>query len=189
MEDIRARADARLEEALAAAGMADPRPACRDRLKALKAASSTAFARAVDHFEHTLVPAVAGGAEPLAQWLEYARVLAEASGPGRTVIVDSGGRARPYHGPTPPKAAAPADASEADLFEPGSDAGSESSLGGAVPAAGAPEAPPGASLAGGLVLFLSQDTRRGVLPLLVPQAPSPAQTASLDLLVRGRREP
>ncbi len=189
MDDIRARADARLEEALAAAGMADPRPASRDRLKALNAASSTAFARAVDYFEHTLVPAVAGGAEPLTQWLEYARVLAEASGPGRTVIVDRGGRARPYHGATAPKAPARADAPEADLFAPGSDASPEASPSSDVPAAGAPEAPALASLAGGLVLFLSQDTRRGVWPLLVPQAPSPAQTASLDLLVRGRREP
>ncbi len=187
MDDIRARADARLEEALAAAAMADPRPACRDRLKALKAANSTAFARAVDYFEHTLVPAVAGGAEPLGQWLEYARVLAEASGPGRTVIVDRGGRARPYRPPTAPKAAAAAEPPEGDLFAPGVEAPPEAS-----PDRDAATTPPDAPIGaadGGLVLFLPQDTRRGVLPLLLPQAASWAQQASLDLLVRGRREP
>ena len=155
MEDLRARADARLEEALAAAAVEDPRAACRDRLKALRAADPAAFARAVDYFENTLVAAVAGGAEPLGQWLEYARVLAEAGGAGRTVMVDRRGRARPYDGPT------------------------------ALPAAGASADPAGAAL----VLFLPTDTRRGALPLLLPRAPSAAQNASLDLLVRRRREP
>ena len=164
MDDPRARADARLEETLAAADVEDPRPACRDRLKALRAADPAAFARAVEYFE-TLVQAVAGGAEPLGQWITYARLLAEAGGPGRTVIVDRSGRARPYAGPAAPAAA---EAARAD-----GGAGGEARNGGEA----------------GLVLFLPEDGRRGVLPLLAPRAPSAAQTAALDLLVRGRREP
>ncbi len=184
MDDIRARADARLEQALADAGVADPRPACRDRLKALRAASSTAFARAVDHFEHTLVPAVAGGAEPLGQWIEYARILAEAAGPGRTVMVDARGRARPYRGPTAPAAAPEPEPAAADLFDAPPPP----------PAPAVPAAPsPAAEATGGgppeLVLFLPNDTRRDVLPLQQPRRPSPAQQATLDLLVHGRREP
>lgn len=142
MDDPRARADARLEEALAAAAMADPRGTCRDRLKALRAEDPSAFEQAVAYFDTQLVPAILEGGEPLAEWLAYGRFLAERGGPGRVVAVDAGGRARPY------------------------------------------EPPP----AGNLVLFLPQEGRRGVIPLLSPASPSPAQTATYDLLVRGRRE-
>ncbi len=118
MDDIRARADARLEQALAAAGVEDPRPACRDRLKALRAENPAAFARAVDYYEHRLLAAIAGGAEPLSQWVDYARVLAEAAGDGRVVMVDATGRARPYDGAVAPGAGDTPAASALVLFLP-----------------------------------------------------------------------
>jgi len=145
MDDPRAAADARLEEAIAAAAAADPRPACRERLKALRQGDAAAFARALEYFDTTLVGRVAGGAEPLAQWVAYGRFLGELDCRGRTLVVDGSGRARPYEDAGPP---------------PGS-----------------------------LVLFLPDEPQRPALPLLEPAAPTAAQKATLDLLVRGRREP
>jgi hypothetical protein len=145
MDDPRAAADARLEEAIAAAGVADPRPACRERLKALRQSDSTAFDRALEYFDRTLVSAIADGAEPLAQWVAYGRFLGELGGRGRTVAVDGSGRARAYEESAPP--------------------------------------------AGALVLFIPDETHKPAVPLLVPAAPTPAQRATIDLLVRGRREP
>ncbi len=45
--------------------------------------------------------------------------------------------------------------------------------------------PPGREL----LLFIPEDGRRPILPLLAPLAPSPAQRAAVDLQVHGRREP
>ena len=99
MDETRQRADERLDQALAAVALEDPRPAYRDRLKALRAQDPAAFAGALEYFETKLVPAVAGGAEPLAEWVAYGRVLVEHEGPGRIVAVDAGGRAAPYRPP------------------------------------------------------------------------------------------
>lgn len=99
MDDERALADTRLDQALAAADTLDPRPVYRDRLRALRAADAETFSRALEYFETTLVPAVAGGAEPLSAWVDYGRFLAERGGPGRVVAVDASGRARPYEPP------------------------------------------------------------------------------------------
>lgn len=98
MDDERALADARLDQALAAADTLDPRPVYRDRLRALRTDAET-FSRALEYFETTLVPAVASGAEPLSAWVDYGRFLAERGGPGRVVAVDASGRARPYEAP------------------------------------------------------------------------------------------
>jgi len=143
MDEPRARADARLEEALAGAGVEDPRIACRDRLKILRTEQPAAFAQALAYFESSLVPAIADGGEPpLDAWIGYGRFIAERGGPGRTLAVDGAGRAAGYEPPA----------------------------------------------AGRLVIFVPEDGRRGVTPLLVPAAPSPAQKATFDLLVRRRRE-
>jgi hypothetical protein len=144
MDDPRTTADARLDQALAGADIRDPRPGCRDRLRALRAVDADAFSQALAYFETTLVPAIAGGAEPLSEWVDYGRFLAErgGGGSGRVLALDASGRARPY------------------------------------------EPPP----AGELVLFVPGDTRRPVTPLLEPQTLSAPQQATLDLLVRGRRE-
>ncbi len=142
MDDPRALADLRLAEALAASGLEDPRVLYRDRLRQLRTSDPAAFSRALEYFEGTLVPAVAGGADPLAAWIGYGTFLAELPGRGRTIAVDSSGRARPYE-PPPDKA---------------------------------------------LILFLPDDGRRPVEVLLGPSERSPAQQATVDLLVRGRRE-
>jgi hypothetical protein len=103
--DLRARADERFERALAASGARDPRAFYRDQLRALKEASPEGFRRALAYFEERLIPAVADeGSDPLAEWLEYGRVLASLSTPGRTVSIDPGGRARDYERPVAPDA-------------------------------------------------------------------------------------
>lgn len=94
-EALRARADARLEQALAAGPYQDPRALYRDHLRTLKGQDPAAFQRALRYFDEVLVPRVAGQeGDPLAEWLVYGRFLAELSGPGRIVAVDQTGRAR-----------------------------------------------------------------------------------------------
>jgi len=94
---LRAEATARLERALAESGMADPREFCRDRLRELRRRDPAALAEALRDYDETLVSRVArGDADPIAEWIEYARRLAERTAPGRTVEIDLGGRARPY---------------------------------------------------------------------------------------------
>ena len=95
----RSRADARLETALSGADQQDPRGAYRPVLRYLRDRDDAAFQRVLRYFENTLVPAVAGEADPLAEWLEYGRVLAEELGSGRTLELDSTGRARATQSP------------------------------------------------------------------------------------------
>jgi hypothetical protein len=92
-DDLRALADARLEQALAGSGLRDPRPLFRPALKHLRERDTAGFQRALAHYESHLVPAVAGGGDALAEWLAYGRLLAECLGPGRRVEVDPTGRA------------------------------------------------------------------------------------------------
>ena len=101
-DDLRARADARFEQALRETGARDPRSFFRDQLRELKAANPDAFRRALRYFEETLIPAVADAAsDPVAEWLEYGRLLAGLAVPGRTVQIDTSGRARDYARPVP----------------------------------------------------------------------------------------
>jgi hypothetical protein len=84
-------ADRKLEEALEGSGVADPRGALRDRLRRLR--GTPHFDRAVSHYQEVLVPGVAHGSlDPLDAWLEYARLVAGAAGPGREVVIDAEGR-------------------------------------------------------------------------------------------------
>lgn len=101
-DDLRRRADARFEQALKQTGARDPRNFFRDQLRELKAASPDGFRRALRYFEETLIPTVADEAsDPVAEWLEYGRLLAALSVPGRTVQIDAGGRALDYARPVP----------------------------------------------------------------------------------------
>lgn len=101
-DDLRARADARFEQALKETGARDPRGFFRDQLRELKAANPDAFRRALRYFEDTLIPAVADAAsDPVAEWLEYGRLLAGLAVPGRTVQIDTSGRALDYARPVP----------------------------------------------------------------------------------------
>jgi hypothetical protein len=101
--DLRAHADERFARALEAAGARDPRDFYRKQLVALKAANREAYQRALGYFEERLIPAVAReDSDPLAEWLEYGRVLANLATPGRTVQIDASGRATEYARPVPP---------------------------------------------------------------------------------------
>jgi hypothetical protein len=141
-QDPKLAADAALEAALTAVGApADPRALYRPVLRHLKGRAPAAFARALAHFEETLVPAIAAGEDPLEAWLRYGQLLAELLGAGRTVEVDETGRARPAGDPT---------------------------------------------AATGLVLRLPEADDAPVLVLRGPGRPSPAQVATVELLVAGR---
>jgi len=97
------KADRAIEEALARSGARDPREFYRDRLRELKQASPDAYEEAVTYYRETLVPSVAeGDVDPLVAWTEYGRTLAELLAPGRTVSIDSTGRAEPYAAPPGP---------------------------------------------------------------------------------------
>ena len=100
-DKLHAEAERRLEAALAASGARDPREFYRERLRALKQADWAAYEEAVGYYRDTLVPSVAGGADPLPAWTEYGRRLAALAAPGRTVIVDRSGVAVPYEVPAP----------------------------------------------------------------------------------------
>jgi hypothetical protein len=101
-DDLTARADQRLEEALAREGARDPREFYRERLRELKQVNPDGYAQAVAYYRDTLLPEVADGpGEPLSAWTEYGRRLAQALAPGRTVSVDPTGRSHPYQAPAP----------------------------------------------------------------------------------------
>lgn len=101
-DDLRQRADQRFAAALSESGARDPRDFYRDRLRDLRARDEAAFARALDYYENRLLPAVAAeGSDPVAEWLEYGRVLAGLVSEGDTVQVDPTGLSAPYAPPVP----------------------------------------------------------------------------------------
>jgi hypothetical protein len=97
-DQLRARAEARLDEALEAAPVRDPRPYLRRVLKYLKERDPAAFERAIAHYESALIPAVAGDGDALGEWQEFGMVLARLTGDGRVVAIDGTGRAAPAAG-------------------------------------------------------------------------------------------
>ncbi|MEQ1855182.1 MAG: hypothetical protein ABL963_01865 [Longimicrobiales bacterium] len=100
-DSLAATAEQVLEAALAESGARDPRTFYRDRLRELKRVSPDEYQRAVTYYSDTLIPEVAERrSDPLVAWTEYGRRLAEALAPGRTVAIDSTGRARAYQATT-----------------------------------------------------------------------------------------
>lgn len=100
----RARAEERIQEALARTGGRDPREYYRQRMRELKERDDAAFRRARDHYETRLLPALGQeDTDPLAEWLDYGRLLAELTTPGRAVEIDETGLAHPYSPPVPPE--------------------------------------------------------------------------------------
>lgn len=137
---LRTTAEQRLTDAAAAAGLQDPRPAYRERLRQLRENDTAAFERAIAHYERNVLPALAAG-EPLAAWAEYGAFLGGLTAAGRLVRVDASGRAEPWQ-------AVPR---QLDL-----------------------------------VLFLPDDTAGAVLVIAEPLEPSPAQRATIELLVNRK---
>lgn len=103
MQTDRARADARLEAALDRAGVEDPRPFFRERLRLLKERNPRVYEEARRHFETEVLPRVAmEDSDPIAEWIEYGRRLGEWTAPGKTYAIDATGRARTYAPPLDP---------------------------------------------------------------------------------------
>lgn len=100
--DMKSHAEARLEAAMAAAGLEDSRPALRARLKRLKSENPDAFEQAVGRYETEIIPALAEGPAPLESWLAFAATLGQLSGAGRLLAIDGTGRAAPYQPPYQP---------------------------------------------------------------------------------------
>ena len=99
---LKQRADERFASALEATGAKDPREYYRDWLRDLRGRSAGAYAKAVDYYENRLLPRVAEeGSDPVAEWLEYGRVLAELTAPGKLTQIDPTGRSLPYSPPVP----------------------------------------------------------------------------------------
>ncbi len=99
---VRSQADARFEAALEEAGARDPRDFYRQRLLELRKANPDGYRAAVRYYEDELVPAVArAGSDPIAEWLEYGRLMASLRIEGSAVMIDPSGRARPYARPVP----------------------------------------------------------------------------------------
>lgn len=95
-------ADLAFARALEASGARDPREFYRARMLELRQADPDAFARARTYYEETLVPTVASGSvDPIQEWLDFGRLLAEWTAPGRTVMIDGSGRAAPWDSPVP----------------------------------------------------------------------------------------
>jgi hypothetical protein len=97
--DLRAAADARLAAAADRLRFADPRPAYRERLRALKDRQPDAFARALEHYEDTVLPALASGDDAMAVWIEYGATIAAFTATGRLVAIDATGRSTPFAKP------------------------------------------------------------------------------------------
>ncbi|MDB4949747.1 MAG: hypothetical protein JWM27_2396 [Gemmatimonadetes bacterium] len=101
-KELRERADRRFDEALKATGARDPRDHFRAVLTALRADNPPAYREALAYFTTRLIPTVAAdGSDPVAEWLEYGRVLARLQAPGRTVQIDATGLAADYAPPVP----------------------------------------------------------------------------------------
>lgn len=138
--ETRAAAESRLTDAATAAGLADPRPPLRERLRLLRERQPDDFSRAVSHYEAEVLPRLAVE-EPLPVWLDYARFLGQVTSNGRLTVIDDTGRAANYRAPLPPAS---------------------------------------------LVLFLPEDMAVAPLVAAAPTEPSPAQQATLALLVERR---
>jgi hypothetical protein len=93
-EQVKERAEARLLEAFAHQGIEDNRPVYRQWLRGLRDRNPDAFERALRHYEEGVVPALAGGGDPIEAWIGYGVWLAELEGPARLVEIDERGRAR-----------------------------------------------------------------------------------------------
>jgi hypothetical protein len=136
----RAHAEARLEAAAAALGLADPRPALRERLRLLRDTQPELFRRAIEHYDAAVLRALAD-ADPIVAWLEYGAFIGQLTANGRLTAVDAAGRAAPYRPP---------------------------------------------ASAGVVFLFLPDDNAVGALLVAAPLHPSPAQQATIRLLVERK---
>ena len=98
--DLRDKADARFEAALASAGARDPRDYYRSRLRELKRSNPEGYADAVAYYQSTLLTSIAErDADPLRAWQEFGLKIAQLTAAGRAVAIDPAGRSRPFEPP------------------------------------------------------------------------------------------
>jgi hypothetical protein len=97
MDDTAKRlADERTDQAISDAPFEDFREAYRERLRWLKDSQPQGFTRALSHYNDILVPNIARGSDPLAEWIQYGGLLGNFSGKGKTVRIDETGRSHPF---------------------------------------------------------------------------------------------
>lgn len=100
MSELREKATQLLEQELQSTGAPDPRERFREMLRRLREKDPDAFKAATRHFEEIVIPAIAGGSgNPLAEWLDFGRLLASRLAEGETVQIDATGRSAPYARP------------------------------------------------------------------------------------------
>lgn len=92
------RSDERTETAISTGKFADFREAYRERLRWLKETQPHGFTKALEHYNEVLVPNIAEGTDPIAEWIEYGRLLGQLSGRGQVLRIDETGRAHGFDG-------------------------------------------------------------------------------------------
>jgi hypothetical protein len=92
-DSVKRQVDEATEQAITNGPYEDFREDYRARLRWLKEAQPHGFAKALEHYNNVLVPNIAAGNDAIREWLEYGQRLGELSGPGKTVGIDSSGRA------------------------------------------------------------------------------------------------
>jgi hypothetical protein len=96
MDDAgRNQVDARTAQAISEGPYQDFREAYRDRLRWLKETNPQGFSEALGYYNDILSANIAAGHDPLHEWLDYGRMLAQLSGAGKVYSIDETGRAFP----------------------------------------------------------------------------------------------
>ena len=98
--NVREIADAKLDAGFEALELEDARPHYRNHMRRLRDRDPASFERASRHYQEGVVPRLAAGeSEPVTEWVEYGRFMAELEGSGRTMEIETDGRAVPYRPP------------------------------------------------------------------------------------------
>lgn len=98
-ENQKTEAEARTDEAFANGDLEDPRARLRARLKYFREERPAAFTAALEYYDQVLVPRIAGGSDPIGEWVEYGRRLGDLTSRGQTFAIDASGRAHPFRAP------------------------------------------------------------------------------------------
>lgn len=97
------RADRLFVDALAEAGVRDPREFYRDRLRTLKVENPDGYHEAVAYYSDRLLPSIVDeGRDPIEAWQAYGVRLAAWTNPGHPVEIDESGRSHPHELPSGP---------------------------------------------------------------------------------------
>lgn len=94
-EAAKNQVDVRTAQAIDQGPYEDFRDRYREQLRWLKETSPQGFSKALQYYNDVLSAHIAAGHDPLHEWLEYGRRLAQLSGPGRLYRIDETGRAFP----------------------------------------------------------------------------------------------